>query len=66
MILLSRLVSLALGDQVNVNIYNNLLSDLSPAIFNNRAFKNVQRDGGVILAEILCFYFENIYNKLMH
>lgn len=43
---------LALGDQVNVNIYNSLLEELSPAVFNNRAFQKVQREDGVILAEM--------------
>jgi hypothetical protein len=43
---------MALGDRVNPTIYNQLFRDLSPAEITNQAFASIERDNGVILAEV--------------
>ncbi len=43
---------IALGDQVNASIYNRLFQELTPASLTNRGFSAVDRDNGLILAEI--------------
>ncbi|MFQ5648649.1 MAG: BatA domain-containing protein [bacterium] len=41
-----------LGDRVSPKIFNRQLQDLVPATLSNRAFKSVEHDNGVILAEV--------------
>ncbi|MCG8606848.1 hypothetical protein MJD09_17915, partial [bacterium] len=43
---------MALGDRVNPTIFNQLFRDLSPAEITNQAFASIERDNGVILAEV--------------
>lgn len=43
---------IALGDRTNPNIFNSLFQELTPATLNNRAFRSVERENGVILAEV--------------